>query len=57
MKILVKCLAAFGGMAVGILATAILTEVNGLGTIPALQAVAGLAMGAIGWLSVSKVAK
>lgn len=57
MKILVKCLAAFGGMTVGILATSILTEMSGLGRILPLQALAGMAMGAIGWLSVAKVAK
>jgi hypothetical protein len=57
MKTLVKCLAAFVGMTVGILATAILTEMNGLGRILPLQAIAGVALGAIGWLSVSRVAK
>ncbi len=57
MKLLVKVLAAFGGVVLGITATAVLLEVNGLRHSPPLQAMVGLAMGALGWLAVSKIAK
>lgn len=53
MKTFAKFLGLFGGLMIGLVGTAILLELNGVGKTP-LPALAGLACGALGWKIAAK---
>lgn len=54
MRLVAKLLAAFGGLIVGIVATAVLFEMNGFRYSPAVGAPVGLIMAGIGWIAVGR---
>lgn len=53
MKTFAKFLGFFGGLMIGVVGSAVLLELNGVGRTP-LTAFAGLACGALGWKIAAK---